>query len=51
MNLENEMIEQAAKEMAKSMDQELMAGLLIEDGWLEIVVDPWVHSSSKEINN
>jgi hypothetical protein len=49
MNLQDEIVNHLGREMAQEMDQHIIAGLLIEEGWTEIVVDPWKHSSTSEI--
>ena len=36
--------------MATSMDNHLLAEMYIAIGWTEVVVDPWKHGSSNEIN-
>lgn len=49
MNLQDEIVNHLGREMAQEMDQHIIAGLLIEEGWIEIVVDPWKHGSTSEI--
>lgn len=49
MNLEEEMLKIKAEEMARAMDGEIICSLLKDTGYREIVVDPWVHGSLKEI--
>jgi len=50
MNLQEQIINDAAEAMAKSIDTHILANFFIEDGWTEVVVDPWIHGSSEIIN-
>lgn len=51
MNLENEIINEASKRFANSIDRHIMASMLVENGYFEVVVDPWVHGSANDIDN
>lgn len=49
MRLEDQIIEDLSRNMASAMDTHILAGVLIESGWKEVIVDPWVHGSANDI--
>ena len=49
MNLENEIINDLAKNIATEMDQHILMGFMIELGWREVIVNPWIHGNLEEI--
>ncbi len=49
MDLENQIIDDLSKNLATEMDQHILIGFMIELGWKEIIVDPWVHGDLEEI--
>ncbi len=49
MDLEKAIVDDLAKKLATEMDQHILIGFMIELGWREIVVDPWVHGDLEEI--
>lgn len=51
MHLEEEILDDLAKNMASDMDRHILSRVLIDMGWIEVTVDPWVHASSKLIND
>jgi hypothetical protein len=46
MDLQEEILKLKSDEMARGIDFEVWCSLL---GYIEIVVDPWVHNSQQEI--
>ncbi len=51
MDLEKVIIDDLGKQFAHEMDQHILIGFMLELGWKEINVDPWVHGSLSEINH
>lgn len=51
MRLEDQIIEDLSRNMASAMDKHILAEVLIDSGWKEIVVDPWVHGSARTIES
>jgi hypothetical protein len=49
MDLEKSIINDLGKQLAHEMDQHVLIGFMLELGWREVTVDPWVHSSQLEI--
>lgn len=48
-NLEKHIIDNLSKQMAHDMDQHILIGFMLELGWKEINVNPWIHGSLTEI--
>ncbi len=48
MNIQDEYLEQTAKQMAQDIDAQVMHGMLKESGWLEIVLKR-MHKPEKRI--
>lgn len=48
--LQDELIDTAGKDLCQRIDTHIIASLLVDTGWTEVVVDPWKHSSSDAIN-
>lgn len=51
MDLEKQIINDLGKQLAHDMDQHILMGFMIELGWQEVVVDPWIHPSQKDIED
>jgi hypothetical protein len=49
-NLEQEIIDVMARDLARDIDTGILASVFNESGWVSVVVDPWVHGSQTEIN-
>jgi hypothetical protein len=49
MDLEKSIINDLGKQLAHEMDQHVLIGFMLELGWREVTVDPWVHPSQSEI--
>ena len=49
MDLESSIVEDLGRSIANEMDHHILIGFMIELGWKEIVVDPWIHGSLSEI--
>jgi hypothetical protein len=49
MNFEEELLRVKAEEMARVMDFEILSDIFKSTGYREVVVDPWVHNSHREI--
>lgn len=49
MDLQAQIIEDLGRKLATEMDQQILIGFMLELGWKEIVVDPWMHNSLKDI--
>lgn len=47
--LEEYIIDQLSKDMAKNMDLHVLAEIYLSTGWIEIFVNPWIHSSNKKV--
>jgi hypothetical protein len=50
MDVESCIIDELGEKLANEMDQHILIGFMLELGWSEITVDPWVHNSTSEIN-
>jgi hypothetical protein len=50
MDLESCVIDDLGKKIADEMDQHILIGFMLELGWKEINVNPWIHGSLSEIN-
>ena len=48
--LEEYVLDNAAKDMAKSIDFEILMGFLIEIGWHKVVLHPMTHEQGNEID-
>ena len=49
MRLQDQILEDLGRGMASAMDKHILAQVLIDSGWKEVVVDPWVHRSAQII--
>ena len=49
MDLEKSIINDLGKQFAHEMDQHILIGFMLELGWREVIVDPWIHGSLSEI--
>lgn len=49
-NLEKHIINDLGKQLAHEMDQHILIDFMLELGWKEINVNPWIHGSLSEIN-
>lgn len=50
MDLQKQIIDDLGKQFANEMDQHILIGFMLELGWREINVDPWIHGNLSEIN-
>ena len=51
MRLQDQVLEDLGRGMASAMDRHILAGVLIDSGWKEVVVDPWKHGSAQTIES
>lgn len=49
MDLESCIIDELGEQLANEMDQHILIGFMLELGWKEIVINPWIHGSLSEI--
>ncbi len=50
-NIIDNLVKEASKLLQEEMDRHLLAMVFKEDGWTEVVVDPWRHSSTSAIES
>ena len=51
VNYVDQIVKEAARQMQEEMDRHILAMVFKEDGWLEVVVDPWKHNSTSAIES
>lgn len=44
-------IKEAVAELSREMDLHVLADVYLKSGWTEVVVDPWKHSDTVEIES
>lgn len=49
MNLQEQILDDMAQRMAKSIDRSFIISMCVMDGWSEIVIDPWKHNNNQLI--
>jgi hypothetical protein len=51
MDLQEKVLNDMGQALANEMDQHILIGFMLELGWQEVIVDPWQHSSLKDIQH
>jgi hypothetical protein len=51
IDVQAEFVREAAEKVCRDIDSHVLAGVFIQSGWTEVVVDAWKHGSSSAINH